>query len=144
MLQTVEVSRAQKTRGIAITYRAGSGDMFGTCPAACDLNPTKTGTQTVDAEYLDALLHAVPKRGVSFTYSHFDPHVHGWGRKLGEGKTVINYSTENPAAAAASVVNGVPAVCVVPEEFWEGRKTRGIGWGVRAVRCPAEYRENFG
>ena len=47
MLKTVEYSRAKKTRGIgrstnytAVTYRAGDGSNYGTCPASCELNPS--------------------------------------------------------------------------------------------------------
>ena len=61
MLKTVELSRAKKTAGIAVTYRAGKGDMFGTCPASCNLNDSGKGAENVDNEYLDALLNAKPK-----------------------------------------------------------------------------------
>jgi len=143
MLKTVDYSRATKTRGIAVTYRAGSGEKYATCPADCKMNCSGKGSQKIDAEYLDALLDAVPRRGVSFTYSHFDPRQYGWDRKLAPGKTVINYSTENKAAAAASIINGVPSVCVVSGDSWQGQKTQPAGWDVKIVRCPAEYRAGF-
>ena len=143
MLKTVETSRAVKTRGIAVTYRAGSGEKYATCPADCKMNCSGKGAQKLDTEYLDALLDAVPRKGVSFTYSHFDPNVYGWGRKLKEGKTVINFSTESPAAAAASIYNGVPSVVVLREDYWQGSKTQSAPFGVRIVRCPAEYRADF-
>ena len=143
MLKTVDYSRATKTRGIAVTYRAGSGEKYATCPADCKMNCSGKGSQAIDSEYLDALLDAVPRRGVSFTYSHFDPRQYGWDRKLAPGKTVINFSTENKAAAAASILNGVPSVCVVSADSWEGEKTQPAGWGVKVVRCPAEYRAGF-
>ena len=53
MLKTVETSRAQKTKGLAVTYRAGSQEKFGTCPASCELNPSGCGASKVDQEYLE-------------------------------------------------------------------------------------------
>jgi len=143
MLKTVDYSRATKTRGIAVTYRAGSGEKYATCPASCKMNCSGKGSQKIDAEYLDALLDAVPRRGVSFTYSHFDPRQYGWDRKLSPGKTVINFSAENPAAAAASIHNGVPSVVVLREDYWQGKKTQSAPFGITIVRCPAEYRDGF-
>ena len=96
MLKTVEMSRAKKTAGIAVTYRAGKGDMFGTCPASCNLNDSGDGAENVDNEYLDALLNAKPKKGFSFTYCHF--HWSKWINKARAiAKTVINYSADNLA-----------------------------------------------
>jgi len=138
MLKTVDYSRATKTRGIAVTYRAGSGEKYATCPASCKMNCSGKGSQKIDAEYLDALLDAVPRRGVSFTYSHFDPRQYGWDRKLAPGKTVINFSTDTPEHAAKHCRAGVPSVVVVPETFWHGRKT-AAPHGKTIVRCPAEY-----
>ena len=91
MLKTVEISRAKKTKGIAVTYRAGKKNKYGTCPIDCKMNCSGTGTKSIDWEYFDALLDAVPSKGVSFTYSNFDPNVFGWGKKLKEGKTVVNF-----------------------------------------------------
>jgi len=75
MLKTVETSRAQKTKGLAVTYRAGSKDKFGTCPVSCELNPSGCGASKIDQEYLNALSLAVPTKGVAFTYSHFPPFI---------------------------------------------------------------------
>lgn len=141
MLKTVETSRAAKTAGIAVTYRAGSGEKYGTCPADCKMNCSGKGAQEIDAEYLDALLDAVPRKGVSFTYSHF--HWNRWADKLAPGKTVINYSTESPMTAAAATLQNVPSVTVVREDYWQGSKTQSAPFGVRIVRCPAEYRAGF-
>lgn len=141
MLKTVEISRAKKTKGIAVTYRAGSGEKYATCPSDCKMNCSGKGAAKIDWEYFDALLDAVPPKGVSFTYSHFDPNVFGWGRKLKEGKTVINFSTESPLAAAASIHNGVPSVVVVRNDYWQGSKTQSAPFDITIVRCPAEYRE---
>jgi hypothetical protein len=65
MLKTVDYSRATKTRGIAVTYRAGTGEKYATCPASCKMNCSGKGAKQIDADYLDALLDAVPRRGVS-------------------------------------------------------------------------------
>ena len=141
MLKTVEISRAKKTKGIAVTYRAGGGEKYATCPSDCKMNCSGKGANKLDDKYLDALLDAVPRKGVSFTYSHFDPNVYGWGKKLKEGKTVINFSTESPLAAAASIYNGVPSVVVVRDDYWQGSKTQSAPFNTTIVRCPAEYRD---
>jgi hypothetical protein len=92
-------------------------------------------------DYFDALLDAVPRKVVSFTYSHFDPNVFGWGKKLKEGKTVVNFSTESPLAAAASIHNGVPSVLVVKDDYWQGKRNQSAPFDIKLVRCPAEYRD---
>lgn len=142
MIRTVEMSRAKKTAGIAVTYRAGQNDMFGTCPANCNLNDSGKGAENVDNDYLDALLDAKPKKGFSFTYSHF--HWSKWIDKVRSvGKTVINFSTESPLAAAAAIQKGVPSVVVVRDDYWQGKKTQSAPFKVSVVRCPAEYRDGF-
>lgn len=141
MLKTVELSRAKKTKGIAVTYRAGEKDNFGTCPATCELNPSGCGSAKIDADYLDAVIDAVPNKGVAFTYSHFSPVF--WAKKLKAGKTVINYSAKTAELAAKYVGFGVPTVATVSDSFWQGKKARAVA-GVNIVRCPAEYRGNFG
>ena len=148
MLKTVEISRAKKTAGIAVTYRAGNGEKYATCPASCNMNCSGKGAAQIDAEYLDALLDAVPRKGVSFTYSHFDPLAYGWGNKLKEGKTVINFSAENLAGALVSS-QFVPTVVVVgPEQkpnwkYFEIERSDIPNHKAKVVRCPAEYREGF-
>jgi len=140
MLKTVEISRANKTKGVAVTYRAGKGEKYATCPTTCKMNCSGKGTKKIDHDYLDALLKAKPSKGVSFTYCHFDPNVFGWGKKLNKNRTVINYSADNLGAASASIINGVPAVAVVSEESWQGEKTQPAPHGLKVVRCPAELR----
>ena len=109
MLRTVEMSRAKKTAGIAVTYRAGKNKMFGTCPASCNLNDSGKGAEKVDNEYLDALLNAKPKKGFSFTYSHFD--FNAWiGKARAVGKTVINYSADNMPDALKSFALNIPKI----------------------------------
>ena len=146
MLKTVETSRAQKTKGLAVTYRAGTKEKFGTCPATCELNPSGCGASKVDLEYLDALSNAVPTKGIAFTYSHFAP-IHFF-KKNGPEKTVINYSCKTIAQAALYVRRksralNVPVVVTVALDFWNGRKTVDSD-GARFVRCPAEYLPKFG
>jgi len=137
MLRTVENSRAKKTKGIAVTYRAGSGEKYATCPSDCKMNCSGKGAIEIDWKYLDALLDAVPTKGIAFTYTHF--HWSLWFQNHWEGKTVINYSTEYLENANIAV-NYVPTVVVVPETFWHGRKT-AAPHGKTIVRCPAEYRD---
>jgi len=141
MLKTVEISRAQKTKGVAVTYRAGENDNFGTCPATCELNPSGCGASKVDPDYLDAVIDAVPHKGVAFTYSHFNPLY--WAKKLKPGKTVINYSAKTSELAARYVKQNIPTVCAVSLDVWQGKKSRAVD-DVKIVRCPAEYRDNFG
>jgi len=141
MLHTIQQSRSTKTAGCAVTYRAGLGDRFGTCPKTCELNPSQSGADSIDWEYFDAVLYAVPRRGVSFTYSHFDWKA--WGHKLKEGRTVVNYSAPNPLEAAAATREGVPAVTVVGPDYWQGRRNQSAPLGVKMIRCPAELKKGF-
>mgnify|MGYP001167694032 CR=1 FL=1 len=154
MLKTTAMSSAKKTAGCAVTYRAGSSEKFGTCPASCELNPSGRGCGEgqIDFDYLDAVLDAKPRRGFSFTYSHFHPLF--WSHKLSPKKPVINYSAANPETALlARQVSDVPVVTVVPSWYWY-KMTRlesetglaGSGKyrhesGTRVVRCPAEYND---
>lgn len=139
MLKTTAISTAKKTAGCAVTYRAGNQDKFGTCPASCELNASGRGCleSQIDFEYLDAVLDAKPRRGESFTYSHFHPLF--WAHLLSPKKTVINYSAANPAAAVLAMqASPAPVVTVVPENYFENGKNAEYD-GVRFIRCPAEY-----
>ena len=57
MLNTVENSRAKKTAGLAVTYRAAGGDMYGTCPDTCPLKPAATDTTEIDRDYESAVFN---------------------------------------------------------------------------------------
>jgi len=146
MLKTVKLSQANKTAGIAVTYRAGRADKFDTCPASCELNPSGRGCAPadIDDEYLAAVLDAKPRGGFSFTYSHFSPLY--WAHKLAPSKTVINFSASSIKEAAVYMRAGIPAVAVVAADFWKnnGNAKSTTAVGVRGVRCPAEYNKKIG
>lgn len=137
MLKTVKVSANAKTGAIAVTYRAGVHETFGTCPKTCALHPkNQTGTAEIDSEYLAALIDAVPRNGVAWTYSHFPAD------KLplpAAGKTVINASCDTASEAVRAFSLGRPAVYAAPlDSQWPQRIA-----GVNFARCPAELSDNF-
>tara|TARA_R110000787_G_scaffold266126_1_gene372202 strand:+ start:43 stop:741 length:699 start_codon:yes stop_codon:yes gene_type:complete len=131
MLNTVETSRANKTKGCAVTYRTASGKMYGTCPDTCNLKPEQTSTTEIDKAYLSDLIRAVPRRGWAWTYSHF--HWTMWSSHLRHGGTVINYSADTIRQAYRAMSSGVPTVTVVGPDFWRGKGRRG-----KVIRCIAE------
>ena len=138
MLRTVENSRAKKTTGLAVTYRAPSGDMFGTCPDSCALKPRATGTSEIDRQYEHAVRRAVPRKGAAFLFTHFAPSQ--WAEQNAPGLATFNYSAATLAEAALYTASGVPSVAVVPADYWDRRdsqKVTGSG-GVKMVRCPDE------
>lgn len=147
MLNTTETSGAIKTAELAVTYRSGSKDRcFATCPSACALKPK--GEQTsdrIDWDYFADLIRAVPKNGAAFTYSHF--HWRRWSKRwfarlqTGKPTTTINYSADTWKQARASVDAGIPTVIAVPVDQ---AKKHSRDHGVRAVQCPATYREGLG
>ena len=137
MLKTVRQSANRKTGPIAVTYRAGLVNVFGTCPASCPLNPQPAaGVRKIDKRYLSALRRAVPRNGKAFTYSHFP------AEKLpapAVGETVINFSADSLASALHARKLGRPAVLTVAKgERWAKKVD-----GVRFVRCPAEVSDRI-
>jgi len=138
MLNTVENSRAKKTAGLAVTYRAAGGDMFGTCPDSCALKPTATGTHEIDRDYEAAVRRAVPRRGLAFLFTHFPPEQ--WAEENQAGRTTFNYSADTLADAARCVKSGTAAVAVVPADYWTDRASAKVteAGGVKMVRCPNE------
>ena len=139
MLKTVAVSSNKKTGPIAVTYRSGVSDIFGTCPKTCGLLPCSSkGAADVDSDYMQAVLDAVPRNGVAWTYSHFPAALIP---KAGKGQTVINASCDTMDAAVEAWSMGRPAVYAAPlGTEWKG----GIEHkGVKFVRCPAELSETF-
>lgn len=138
MLKTVRISQNSKTGPIATTYRSGRRNTYGTCPKTCALHPApETGTETIDADYLAALLDAVPPRGQAWTYSHFPADQLP---RPEPGKTVINASCDTMDAAVDALENGRPSVVAAPA----GTEWRRVVYrGTRFIRCPAELSEGF-
>ena len=144
MLKTVERSRGKKTKGLAITYRSGTKNKFGTCPLSCKLNASGKGCKPnqVDQEYLQAVKESKPRDGQSFTYTHFNPLY--WANIFTSHKTkeerdkyaTINYSADS-IDKIVSFFKKVPVVFVAKKDFWRGRKTR-TEKGILIVRCPEE------
>ena len=139
MLKTVAVSSNRKTGPIAVTYRAGAVDTYATCPKTCALHPTpETGADEIDPEYMAAVLDAVPRGGVAWTYSHFDAAALP---RPEPGKTVINASCDDMDSAVAAWSIGRPAVVAAPV----GTDWRGgvVHKGVKFIQCPAELADDF-
>jgi hypothetical protein len=143
-LNCTPVSHAKKTFGLAVTYRAGVGEMFGTCPDSCALKPAPTSTTKIDRAYERAVRRAVPKKGQSFLYTHFKPYQ--WGEKNGPGKTVFNFSADKIAQAATYVKKGIATVTVVPADYWKDktRASHTIIDGALFVRCVNEVNKKIG
>lgn len=137
MLKTVKVSSNSKTGPVAVTYRAGTHNVFGTCPKTCGLNPQgQHGADLLDTEYLAAVRQAVPRGGQAWTYSHFPAELLPVPVK---GETVINASCDTLEQALAAVAIGRPATLAAPADSAE-TWPRKID-GVRYIRCPAETSE---
>jgi hypothetical protein len=138
MLNCVEISRAKKTAGLAVTYRAAGGDMFGTCPDSCTLKPAQTGTNKIDRKYERAVRRAVPRKGAAFLFTHFAPEQ--WAQENEPGKCVFNYSADSLEQAAKYIKKGVAAVAVVAAHYWNDKPSRKVieSNGVKLVRCPDE------
>lgn len=137
MLKTVPISGNRKTGPIAVTYRSGEHQTYGTCPKTCGLHPkSETGANNIDGEYLAAVIDAVPRNGKAWTYSHFAADSLPMPAP---GKTVINASCDDASEAVRAYSLGRPAVYAAP---------KGTQWpqriaGVRFVRCPAELSDSF-
>jgi hypothetical protein len=137
MLNCVEASRAKKTAGLAVTYRAAGGDMFGTCPDSCALKPSPTSTHDIDRDYESAVRRAVPRKGIAFLFTHFDPAQWAEQNTGAPGQTVFNYSADTLADAAQYIKRGVASVAVVPADYWDDKPSCKVteSDGVRMVRC---------
>ena len=142
MLICTQISKATKTAGCAVTYRSGDQNMFGTCPDTCKLKPSgQCGSPKLDRVYWKAVRNAKPRRGASFTYSHFPPSQ--WPDTNRAGVTTVNYSADTPRAAAMHTASGTASVTVVPQTWWGSNHKHTFVDGVRGVRCPAEYLPKF-
>ena len=139
MLKTVENSRANKTDGIAVTYRAGSANKYDTCPTDCKLNNSGCGTNKIDLDYLIAELQAVPRRGRAFGYTHYAPLY--WRHLMNAKTATLNWSADSISDAVKAIKNDIPAVAVVPESYWQdnGNPKHASFNGCRLIRCLAEY-----
>jgi len=139
MLKTVAVSSNRKTGPIAVTYRSGMHETFGTCPKTCELNPRgDSAADIVDRDYLAALSKAVPRNGIAWTYSHFAAEALPLPKK---GQTVINFSADNMRDAVNAIEQGRPAVYAAPKNTAE--QWPQVFQGVKFIRCPAELSETF-
>jgi len=140
MLKTVESSRGKKTKGLAITYRSGTKNKFGTCPLSCKLNASGKGCEQIqiDHDYLDALAESKPENGEAFTYTHFNPYFWFKNKYRLDQYTTINYSADSIAAVEHQFKhNNIPTVYVVKKDYWQGKKTK-TERGIKIVRCPEE------
>lgn len=139
MLKTVAVSANRKTGPIAVTYRAGEHETYGTCPTTCKLHPkSETGTSLIDVDYLDAVSAAVPRNGQAWTYSHFAAEALPLPAP---GKTVFNVSCDTMADAVRAIELGRPAVYAAPKTMADSFPM--VHRGVRFAQCPAELSESF-
>jgi len=139
MLKTVAVSSNKKTGPIAVTYRAGRSDVFGTCPKTCKLNPRPDcGSAGVDRAYMRAVYDAVPRGGLAWTYSHYDFKTLP---KPAPGKTTINASADTVAAAVRAFRAGSPVCYTAPEG--DAGLFPAVIKGIKFVRCPAELSKTF-
>ena len=138
MINCTQNSRAKKTAGIDVAYRAGENEIYATCPDSCPLKPYETGTTEIDREYEHAVRRAVPRKGISFLFTHFKPE--SWAEKNQPGRTVFNFSADTLSQAADYIKRGVASVAVVPESYWNDKPSRKVteSDGVRMVRCPDE------
>ena len=146
MIRTVKNSRADKTEGLAITYRAGKESRFGTCPTNCGLNPNKkASTEKIDIDYLKAVLDAVPKFGSSFTYTHFNlddidsellEQI-----KTDKKKTVFNISVDSIEDAVETFKKGYDVAVTLP--YTDKPKKSFKKDGINFVRCINEYDKRY-
>jgi hypothetical protein len=148
MLKLVNESKAKKTRGIAVTYRAGSGARacFATCPETCELLPSGyERAKAFDRKYFEAEMYSVPRRGVAFSYSHWPVEI--WGREYlkqkkrkGDRVTTINFSADTIQDAEKALALGVPVVMARPAKDTKKKEVLRIaGAETRLVQCPATY-----
>jgi hypothetical protein len=148
MLNTVERSSGAKVTNCAVTYRAGGGDMFGTCPSTCALNPTGSGADSINREYESAVRASVPRGGLAWLYTHFNPRM--WRvreQTTHGGQTVFNYSADK-IGQALRWIRKVPVVFVVPSNFWDDKPNKRRAFfgknKIRGIRCPNELNKKIG
>ena len=141
-VKLVSKSRAQKTTGIATTYRAGNTNKFDTCPSTCPfLDLHSKGTEKIDLEYTKALSQAVAPQGQSWLYTHFK--VDQWIEIARKGKTIFNYSTDSIKQAIKFFNEKIPVVTVVSDTFWAENPAKRIIKDIVFLRCPAEINKKI-
>jgi hypothetical protein len=96
------------------------------------------GAQEIDADYLQAIRKAVPKRGLAWTYSHFAPALLP---KPKAGETVINYSADTIADALKAIKLKRPAVYMSAKA--DADSWPAVHAGIKFLRCPAELSKTF-
>ncbi len=140
MLHIIPRSRAEKTSGIAVTYRSGGAGQYSTCPNSCELKPAEAaGADEIDPIYEAAVREAVPAFGLAFLFTHF--HSRFWASQNLDKMTVFNWSAPSIEKAALMTAAGTASVAVVPKGFWNDKESpRSVTiHGVKCVRCPNEY-----
>jgi|TARA_R110002051_G_scaffold123658_1_gene196887 hypothetical protein len=147
MLKTVLNSGADKTQGLAVTYRSGGYNQFGTCPTTCSLNPLKDNKiEKLDTEYLETIVNTIPKKGISFTYTHFNLDKLENLKliediKYNKKKATINRSADTIEQALEYYNNDYDTVVVLP--YTEKPDKHFTKDGVKFVRCIAEYNKKI-
>ena len=137
-------SESEKLKGSAITYRAGMGSKYATCPDSCHLKPETTEPVKVDSVYAETVARSVPAGGTSYLYTHFHPI--DWPELANSyGCTTYNYSCDTLRDAADSTLQGVPSVANIPLEDWERIAVKNSaaietskGPSIMALRCQNE------
>jgi len=147
MLKTVANSQAPKTLGVSTTYRADSKNQFGTCPTSCSLNPLKDNKiENIDLEYLEVIVNNIPKRGTSYTYTHFNLDKLENLKliediKYNKKKATINRSADNIQQALEYYNNDYDTVVVLP--YTDKPDKHFTQNNVKFVRCIAEYNKKI-
>lgn len=131
MLQCVYPTHAKKLGFIAATYRTGQTETYQSCPNTCPLLPAHAqGVPQIDPHYLQLELNAVPKNGLAWAYTHFNPQ-----EIFKHHATTLNISTDTLEDALSSVSEGFPTVYAAP--YTDQRWPRHIH-STPFIRCPAE------
>lgn len=147
MLKTNTNSQSSKTPTLAVTYRSGLKNQFGTCPKTCSLCPLSSKKEdTIDMDYLKVLVNTVPKHGTSYTYTHFDLDKIEDKNLLNDikyntKKATINRSADTIQQAINYKNNNYDVVVVVPHT--EQPKKHFTVNGTKFVRCIAEYNKKI-
>ena len=147
VLKTISNSQSSKTQGLAVTYRSGGLNQFGTCPTTCSLNPLKDNKrEDIDVEYLEAIVNTIPKRGVSYTYTHFNLDKLKNLKliediKYNKNKATINRSADTIEQALKYYHKDYDTVVVLP--YTEKPDKHFTKDGVKFVRCIAEYNKKI-